>query len=86
MTSSQISRASRPGSIRPRSMRPGSLVGAPALIASLLACGACGGPKSGIKGGSVPPPPKIDKSENATPISDIHAHFMCHLLRQLEQS
>lgn len=29
--------------------------------------GACGGPKTGVKGGAVPPPPRIDKSENAAP-------------------
>lgn len=38
---------------------------APALFALLAACG--GGPKPGVKGGDVPPPPRIDKSENAPP-------------------
>jgi tetratricopeptide (TPR) repeat protein len=35
-----------------------------ALIAFAIACG--GGPKTGVKGGDVPPPPRIEKSENAT--------------------
>jgi tetratricopeptide (TPR) repeat protein len=34
-----------------------------ALLALLWACG----PKTGVKGGNVPPPPKIVKSENAAP-------------------
>jgi len=41
-----------------------SRAAAPALI--VLVC-ACGGPKTGVKGGDVPPPPHIDKSENAAP-------------------
>jgi tetratricopeptide (TPR) repeat protein len=38
-----------------------ALVGA-ALIALLV---ACGGPKTGVKGGNVPPPPRIEQSEGA---------------------
>jgi tetratricopeptide (TPR) repeat protein len=40
-------------------------VAAGALLALLVACG--GGPKTGVRGGSVPPPPKITRSENAAP-------------------
>ena len=36
-----------------------------ALALALLV--ACGGPKTGVRGGNVPPPPRIDKSENASP-------------------
>jgi tetratricopeptide (TPR) repeat protein len=36
--------------------------GSAALIALLI---ACGGPKTGVKGGNVPPPPRIDRSEAA---------------------
>jgi tetratricopeptide (TPR) repeat protein len=36
-----------------------------ALIACLVACG--GAPRTGVKGGDVPPPPKITKSENEVP-------------------
>jgi tetratricopeptide (TPR) repeat protein len=44
--------------------RSGSRAGAPALIALLA---ACGGPKTGVRSGDVPPPPRIEQSENALP-------------------
>jgi len=40
------------------------------IIAFTVAFGAavgCGGPKTGVKGGDVPPPPRIEKSEIAEP-------------------
>ena len=36
-----------------------------AALAALASLVACGGPKTGVKSGNVPPPPKIDKSEAA---------------------
>ena len=43
-------------------------LGAGALIAFLVACG--GGPKTGVRSGNVPPPPRIEKSEAAAPGKD----------------
>jgi tetratricopeptide (TPR) repeat protein len=46
-----------------------SRAASPALIAMFTAAAltACGGAQTGVKGGHVPPPPKIVKSENAVP-------------------
>jgi tetratricopeptide (TPR) repeat protein len=46
-----------------------SRAGSPALIALVTAVvlAACGGAKTGVKGGNVPPPPRIVRSENAAP-------------------
>jgi Tfp pilus assembly protein PilF len=38
-----------------------------ASVAALAILGACGGSQSGTRGGTVPPPPQIEKSENAAP-------------------
>jgi len=47
-----------------RVVRPRGAAMVPALLALLV---ACGGAQGGARGGTVPPPPHIDKSENATP-------------------
>jgi tetratricopeptide (TPR) repeat protein len=57
--SRQISRVARPYS--PDS--PRALHVAAAMIALVAACGT---PKTGVRGGNVPPPPRIDKSESTT--------------------
>lgn len=51
----------------PQISSAGSALIARLALALAVALGACGGPKTGVKGGNVPPPPRIDRSENAQP-------------------